>query len=448
MKCEAVCMVLQDQENIILDSIADGVFTVGMDFRITWMNRAAARILGIEAADAAGKLCFEVFHASICEHSCALKETMSTGRNIINKTVYIVNSGGEKIPITVSTALLKNDRGDVIGGVETFRDISAIETLRKEIESGYTLEDIVSRSRYFKDLFSILPDIAMSDSTVLIDGPSGTGKELVARAIHNLSGRKNKSLVAINCAAVPDNLLESELFGYKAGAFTDARRDKPGRIASAEGGTLFLDEIGEVSPAIQAKLLRYVQERVYEPLGGTSHVKSNVRIIAATNRILIDEVGKGKFREDLYYRINVINISIPPLSARKEDIPLLVHHFIKKYNILKSGNIEGVTDEVMNILMDYAFPGNVRELENIIEHAFVLCREAYITRNHLPQQFRNAAEVPGESLTLDDMEKYYIKRALERNAGNRAETARDLGIDASTLWRKMKKFGIDSPPEA
>ena len=440
-------MVLQDQENIILDSIADGVFTVGMDFRITWMNRAAARILGIEAADAAGKLCFEVFHASICEHSCALKETMSTGRNIINKTVYIVNSGGEKVPITVSTALLKNDRGEVIGGVETFRDISAIETLRKEIESGFTLEDIVSRSRYFKDLFSILPDIAISDSTVLIEGPSGTGKELVARAIHNLSSRKNKPLVAINCAAVPDNLLESELFGYKAGAFTDARKDKPGRIASAEGGTLFLDEIGEVSPAIQAKLLRYVQERVYEPLGGTSQVKSNVRIIAATNRRLIDEVGKGKFREDLYYRINVINISVPPLAARKEDIPLLVQHFIKKYNILKSGNIEGVTDEVMNILMDYAFPGNVRELENIIEHAFVLCREAYITRSHLPQQFRHADQVPGESLTLDEMEQFYIKRALERNGGNRAKTARDLGIDASTLWRKMKKSGIDSPPE-
>jgi PAS domain S-box-containing protein len=440
-------MVLQDQENIILDSIADGVFTVGMDFRITWMNRAAARILGIDAADAAGKLCFEVFHASICEHSCALKETMSTGRNIINKTVYIVSSGGDKIPITVSTALLKNDRGEVIGGVESFRDISAIEILRKEIESGYTLEDIVSRSRYFKDLFLILPDIAISDSTVLIEGPSGTGKELVARAIHNLSDRKNKPLVAINCAAVPDNLLESELFGYKAGAFTDARKDKPGRVASAEGGTLFLDEIGEVSPAIQAKLLRYVQERVYEPLGGTSQVKSNVRIIAATNRKLIDDVRKGKFREDLYYRINVINISIPALAARREDIPLLVQHFIKKYNILKSRNIEGVTDEVMNILMDYAFPGNVRELENIIEHAFVLCREAYITRSHLPQQFRHTAEAPGESLTLDEMEQFYIKRALERNAGNRTKTARDLGIDASTLWRKMKKYSIDSPPE-
>ncbi len=438
-------MIPQDRENIILDSIADGVFTVGMDFRITWMNRAAARILGIDAADAAGKLCFEVFHASICEHSCALKETMSTGRNIINKTVYIVNSGGEKVPITVSTALLKNEKGEVIGGVETFRDISDIEILRKEIESGFTLEDIVSRSRYFKDLFSILPDIAISDSTVLIEGPSGTGKELVARAIHNLSTRKDKPLVAINCAAVPDNLLESELFGYKAGAFTDARKDKPGRIASAEGGTLFLDEIGEVSPAIQAKLLRFVQERVYEPLGGTAHVKSNVRIIAATNRKLIDEVRKEKFREDLYYRINVINISIPSLAARKEDIPLLVQHFIKKYNILKSRNIEGVTDEVMNILMDYAFPGNVRELENIIEHAFVLCREAYITRSHLPQQFRHTAEAPGESLSLDEMEKYYITRALERNAGSRANTARDLGIDASTLWRKMKKYSIDSP---
>lgn len=438
-------MRLQDSESIILDSIADGVFTVGMDFRITWMNRAAARILGIDAADAAGKLCFEVFHASICEHSCALKETMSTGRNIINKTVYIVNAGGEKVPITVSTALLKNEKGEVIGGVETFRDISDIEILRKEIESGFTLEDIVSRSRYFKDLFLILPDIAASDSTVLIEGPSGTGKELVARAIRNLSNRKNKPLVAINCAAVPDNLLESELFGYKAGAFTDARKDKPGRIASAEGGTLFLDEIGEVSPAIQAKLLRFVQERVYEPLGSTAQVKSDVRIIAATNRRLIDEVRKGKFREDLYYRINVINISIPSLAERKEDVPLLVDHFIKKYNILKSGNIEGVTDEVMNILMDYSFPGNVRELENIIEHAFVLCREAYITRSHLPQQFRHAAEAPGESLTLDEMEKFYITRALERNSGNRAKTARDLGIDASTLWRKMKKYGIDSP---
>lgn len=430
------------QENIILDSIADGVFTVGMDFRITWMNRAAAEILGISPDEATGKLCFEVFHASICEHSCALKETMSTGRSIINKTVYIVNSRAEKVPITVSTALLKNEKGEVFGGVETFRDISAIETLRKEIEAGYTLEDIVSRSRYFKDLFAILPDIAASDSTVLIEGPSGTGKELVARALHSLSERKGKPLVPINCAAVPDNLLESELFGYKAGAFTDARRDRPGRIAAAEGGTIFLDEIGEISPAIQAKLLRFIQERVYEPLGTNTMVRSDVRIIAATNRDLSHEVKKGSFREDLFYRINVINISLPSLASRSEDIPLLVNHFIKKYNVLKRKNIEGVTDEVMNILMDYSFPGNVRELENIIEHAFVLCREAYITRNHLPQHFRQSGSVLAENLTLDEVERLYITRALDRNSGNRSKTARDLGIDSSTLWRKMKKYNI------
>ena len=434
--------MIKDRENIILDSIADGVFTVGMDFRITWMNRAAAEILGITPSDAEGKLCFEVFHASICEHSCALKETMSTGRSIINKTVYIVNSAGDKIPITVSTALLKNETGEVIGGVETFRDISAIETLRKEIEAGYTLEDIVSRSRYFRDLFAILPDIAVSDSTVLIEGPSGTGKELVARALHNLSGRKDKPLVAINCAAVPDNLLESELFGYKAGAFTDARRDKPGKIAAAEGGTLFLDEIGEVAGAIQAKLLRFIQKRSYEPLGATSQVKSDVRIIAATNRRLMDEVKKGAFREDLYYRVNVVNINLPPLASRSEDIPLLVERFIKKYNVLRGKKIEGVTDEVMNILMDYSFPGNVRELENIIEHAFILCREVYIGRSHLPHHFRAAETSVSDNMTLDEMERIHISRALERNSGNRAKTAADLGIDASTLWRKIKKYNI------
>jgi len=289
-----------------------------------------------------------------------------------------------------------------------------------------------------------MPDIAESDSTVLIEGPSGTGKELVARGIHNLGRRAKKPLVAINCAAVPDNLLESELFGYKAGAFTDAKKDKPGRIALAEKGTLFLDEIGDVSPAIQSKLLRFIQERVYEPLGGTAPLKSDVRIIAATNKNLLEEVKKGNFREDLYYRINVINIKLTPLSSRREDIPLLINHFIKKFNIIKGKNIEGVTDDVMNVLMDYGFPGNVRELENIIEHAFVLCREAYIGRNHLPHHLRSAGAEFTANLNLDEMEKIYIIRALEKSSGNRSRAAVELGIDPSTLWRKMKKFNIDS----
>jgi len=432
-----------DKENIILNSIADGVFTVDMESRITSINRAATEILKIDESDAVGKLCFEVFHASICEHSCALKETLVTGRNIINKTVYVVNSLGDKIPITVSTALLKDKDGNIIGGAETFRDMSDVEILRKEIESNYTIEDIVSKSKYFKDLFNILPDIATSDSTVLIEGPSGTGKELVTRGIHHLSSRSKKPIVTINCAAVPDNLLESELFGYKAGAFTDARKDKPGKVAFAEGGTLFLDEIGEVSPAIQAKLLRFIQEREYEPLGGTTPVKSNVRIISATNKHLMTEVKNGKFREDLYYRVNVINITLPSLASRKEDIPLLVNHFIRKFNIIKGKNIEGVTDEVMNILMDYNYPGNVRELENIIEHTFVLCREAYIGINNLPNHLRHCETAFGENLTLAEMERVYIIKALEKNKGSKTKASEELGIDSSTLWRKIKKLSIE-----
>lgn len=435
-------MIEYGEKNIVLDSIADGVFTVDMNSRITSINRAATEILGINEKEAVGKLCFEIFHASICEHSCALKETLRSGRNIINKTVYIVNSSGEKIPITISTALLKDKEGNIIGGVETFRDVSDVEFLRKEIESGYTLEDIVSKNRYFKDLFTILPDIAASDSTVLIEGPSGTGKELIARSIHNLSARKSKPLVTINCAAVPDNLLESEIFGYKAGAFTDARKDKPGKVTLAEGGTLFLDEIGEVSQPIQAKLLRFIQEREYEPLGGTTPVKSNVRIISATNKNLLNEVQNKNFREDLYYRINVINITLPPLASRREDIPLLVNHFIRKLNIIKGKKIEGVTDDVMNILMDYSFPGNIRELENIIEHAFVLCREGYIGTIHLPNNLRSIEAVTGNNLNLSEMEKLYIIKALEKNHGSRIKAAKELGIDVSTLWRKIKKLNL------
>jgi PAS domain S-box-containing protein len=433
------------EKNIILDSIADGVFTVDLEFRITSMNRAAEDILGINEKDALGKLCFEIFHTSICEHSCALRETMRTGSSIVNKTIYIVNARGEKVPLSISTALLKNRAGEVIGGVETFRDISAIELLRKEIEATYTYEDIVSKNRKIRDLFAILPDIAVSDSSVLIEGPSGTGKELFARAIHHASRRAARPLVVINCAAVPDNLLESELFGYRAGAFTDAKKDRPGKIARAEGGTLFLDEIGELSPLLQVKLLRFLQEREYEPLGGSAPVRADVRIIAATNKNLTDEVARGTFRDDLYYRLNVFTIRLPSLAERREDIPLLVEHFIKKFNVLKEKRITGVTDEVMNILMNHEYPGNIRELENLIEHAFVLCREAYIRREHLPLHLQSLGPPSGDTMTLDELERLHITRALERNDWNRGKTAKDLGIDASTLWRKMKRFGIESP---
>jgi len=433
--------------SVILDSVADGVFTVDAGWRVTSFNAAAERITGVKREDAIGRPCCDVFRASICESACALRSTLATGKSVVNKAVYIVDSNGKQIPISISTAILKDAKGKVIGGVETFRDLSQVEELRKELQARYTFADIVGRSQAMQQLFQLLPDIAASDSTVLIEGPSGTGKELFARAIHNLSRRQKKRFVAINCGALPDTLLESELFGYKAGAFTDARKDKPGRFAVAEGGTIFLDEIGDISPAMQARLLRVLQERVYEPLGAVEPAKADVRVIAATNKNLAQLVRKGAFREDLFYRINVIRLTLPSLRDRREDIPLLIEHFITRFNRLQGKDVVGVSDEVLARLMEHDLPGNVRELENIIEHAFVLCRGGLIQMQHLPPELRQnpagtALSTHG-GMTLHAMERILIADALRRHGGNRAAAARELGINASTLFRKLKAMGID-----
>ena len=267
--------------NTILDSIADGVFTIDREWRITSFNKAAEDITSIPKDEAIGQKCWDVFRASICESECALKQTIETGRPVVNKTVYIVDPNGRQIPVSISTALLKDEKGNIIGGVETFRDLSVVEALQRELHKSYSFEDIISKNKNMRKIFAVLPSVAESNTTVLIEGESGTGKELIARAIHNLSPRRDKPMITVNCGALPDTLLESELFGYKAGAFTDARNDKPGRFALAEGGTLFLDEIADISPALQVRLLRVLQEHTYEPLGGTESVKADVRIIAA-----------------------------------------------------------------------------------------------------------------------------------------------------------------------
>jgi transcriptional regulator with PAS, ATPase and Fis domain len=371
---------------------------------------------------------------------------MSSGKPVPNATAHIVSRSGERIPIRISTALLKDDSGGTIGGVETFQDLSPIEQLQKELKSRYTFEDIVGHSAAMMKLFDILPQIAESSSTVLIEGPSGTGKELFARAIHNLSPRKKKPFIAVNCAALPDTLLESELFGHKAGAFTDARRDKPGRFALANGGTLFLDEIGDISPAMQIRLLRVLQERMIEPLGSVEPLKVDVRIVAATNRDLSRLAQEGRFREDLYYRVRVICLNLPSLSQRREDIPLLVDHLVAKLNRIQGKEIEGVSDEVMAQLMEYEYPGNVRELENIIEQAFVLCRGRIVELHHLPAELRPASVTGlGRSnpMSLQAMEKLMITEALRRHNGSRSKAARQLGIDPSTLYRKLKALKID-----
>jgi PAS domain S-box-containing protein len=434
--------------NVILNSIADGVFTTDNDGKITFMNKAGEEITGFSSKEAIGHYCFDIFRADICQSRCALKETLTTKREIINLPATILKKGGQKVPISISTAVLKNEKGEIIGGVETFRDLSTIEELKKELSQKYTLGDIISKNHLILDIFNILPNISESDSTVLIQGASGTGKELFAKAIHNLSRRKTKPLVKVNCGALPDTLLESELFGYIKGAFTDAKKDKPGRFALANGGTIFLDEVGDMSPSLQVKLLRVLQEKEYEPLGATNLRVTDVRIIAATNQDLSILVKEGKFRDDLFYRLNVVKIELPPLSKRREDIPLLIDAFIQKFNAKMGKKITGVSDKALRLLLKYDYPGNVRELENIIEHAFVLCGGNRIDVDCLPKELTMNREdmnsfVPlkGEA-PFEKAEAEVVEKTLKKHKGNRIKAAQELGISRATLWRKIKRYGL------
>ena len=445
----------------ILDSIADGVFTVDRENRVTSFNRAAERITGFTRQEAVGQYCFDVFRASICQSDCALKHTLETGDQVVNQAANIIAKDGRQVPISISTALLRDESGEVIGGVETFRDLSAIEELRKELTQRYSFEDIVSKNRRMQEIFRILPDVAESDCTVLIQGPSGSGKELLARAIHSLSRRREGPYVAVNCGALPETLLESELFGYVKGAFTGADRDKPGRFALAEGGMLLLDEVGDLAPSLQVKLLRVLEEKAYEPLGATAPVSADVRVMAATHRDLARAVEERAFRQDLYFRLNVVKLVLPPLTDRREDIPLLVDHFVHAVSLRTGKAITGASDEVMEVLMRHSFAGNVRELENIIEHAFVLCRGNTIGLEHLPAELRQrqpeptgraphvlAGEVPAIPAPLDaaqplsQLERQAIIAALRKHNGRKSQAAKELGIHRTTLWRKMKRHGV------
>ena len=432
---------------IILESIEEGVFTVNQEWKIMSFNRAAEKITGFTRKQAIGKSCYEIFRTNVCDNGCILRQTMQTGNPISNMPVYITRADGKRVPISVNTAVLRASDHSIIGGVEIFRDLSAISELKKTYLKTHSFQDIVSKNQQMLRYFEILPQIAQSDSTILIDGHTGTGKEFLARAIHNHSRCKKGPFVAVNCGALPDTLIESELFGYKAGAFTDAKKDKAGRFALAQDGTIFLDEIGDVTPAVQVRLLRVLQERTYEPLGSTRSIHTNARIITATHRDLEQRVRDNLFRDDLFYRINVMRISLPPLRQRREDIPLLVDYFIDHFNRIKGKQIPGLAQGAMTALMMYDWPGNIRELENAIEHAFVLCAEGLIGLHHLPerlQPFSNPHHVP-EGMTLKDVEKLTIFQALKRNQGKKVATAKELGIDKNTLRRKILRYGIQSP---
>ncbi|MDA3860573.1 MAG: sigma 54-interacting transcriptional regulator [Melioribacteraceae bacterium] len=430
----------------ILNSIVEGVFTVDNNLRITYFNKAAEKITGVKQKNAIGEFCFETFKANVCETACPIKKSILEGCTIINQKVNILRFDGKEIPISINCSALKNENGEVIGGVETFRDLSTIEALRKEIVKGYTFEDIVSKNHKLLELFNILPNIAESESTVLIQGPSGSGKELFARAIHNLSFRNEGPFVAINCGALPDNLLESELFGYYKGAFTDAQKDKPGRFELAKGGTIFLDEVESLSSATQVKLLRVLQEKEFEPLGATSSVNSDVRVISATKANLLDLIAEDKFRDDLFFRLNIVKLELPSLNERKDDIPYLINHFIELFNYKMEKMITSVSNEVLEFLMNYSFPGNIRELENVIEHAFVMCQDEVIELKDLPHDLLVTEEnVKRKNSTIEPLQQSecdVIFESLERHSWNKAEVAKELKLHRSTLWRKMKRYGL------
>jgi PAS domain S-box-containing protein len=430
----------------IIESIGEGVFTIDLEKRITYFNSAAETITGFQAAEAVGQKCFDIFRADLCEKECPLDKSLLSGKRELRPRVTLISKSGSEVPVSMSTSLLKDQNGTIVGGVRIFRDLSELERLRRELARSYTSEDIIGKSPRMREILSYLPDIAESESAVLVEGPTGSGKELIARAVHHLSPRREGLFIAVNCAALPETLIESELFGYAKGAFTGAMKNKAGRLLLANKGTLFLDEIASTSLAFQADLLRVLEDGEFTPLGDTKTVKANFRLVTATNLDLRDLAQDGKFREDLYYRLNVAKVSLPPLKERKEDIPLLVDHFIHKFNFVKRKSIEGVTSEALSFLMDYAFPGNIRELENIIEYSFIACKGTTIGMEHLSKDLLESHKEKSLFFSTTEREEAQkIRAILERHSRNRLAAARALGLSRTSLWRKIKKYGLNAP---
>jgi PAS domain S-box-containing protein len=427
----------------ILNSVADGVFTVDKEMRITSFNRAAQEITGFTADEVLGRKCHEIFKTDTCLSACPIREALGSGEAVVNREVDIVDKNDRRIPISVSASVLRDSHAQVVGGVETFRDLSLIYTLKRELKEKYSFRDLVSRNPAMRNLFDILPDIAASEATVLLNGESGTGKELFTRAIHDLSPRREGPLVVVNCGALPEQLLEAEIFGVKRGAYTGAVENRPGRLELAQGGTLFLDEIGDLPLSLQVKLLRVLENKEYQPLGGRHQLKADVRFVTATHRDLEAMVEQGLFRRDLLFRINVVTLKIPPLRERSEDIPLLLDIALDRFNKRYGKKIRGFSSEALQILFKHAYPGNVRELMNIVEQTVILCRNGEIGAEQLPAAFSPVspdAEQP--NVASDAFTRENLTELLARHNGNKSQIARELGVDRTTLWRWIKRLNL------
>lgn len=438
---------LQIRERL-LDSVDEGVITVDCEHTVTTINLAARRLLEVPAEAVVGKRCCEVFAHSICRGSCAFARAVNDGASSDERVIQGRSPSGELWTWSAKAVPLRDARGRQTGALIVLRDMSDIAALRARAREMHEFEGMVSKSPAMHAIFASLPAIADSDSTVLIEGPSGSGKEVLARALHARSRRHDGPFVAVNCAALPDSLLESELFGYRAGAFTGARTDRPGRFAAAAGGTLFLDEIGDISPSMQTRLLRVLQEKTYEPLGSVEPVRADVRILAATNQDLEQAIEEGRFRKDLYYRLRVLHVLLPPLEDRREDIPLLAQRFLEQCCAEQRRSVQGFRERVMVRLIEHDYPGNTRELRNIVEHSVALCDEELIDIQHLPSYLNGDLVVSSSQRSpssLRELERTYIEELLRKHRGNRSAVARELGVHLSTFYRKCERLRIDLP---
>ena len=428
----------------IMDSVPDGLFTVDEGMLITHFNRACEEITGVSHDEAIGRPCYEIFHTEVCTGACPMVEAIATGQSI-QREVDITDRSGRKKLISVSCSTLYDCAGTVMGGIETVRDLTPISSMREELRDKYTFRSLVSRNPIMRRLFDVMEDIAASDATVFLHGESGTGKELFARAIHELSPRRNGPLVIVNCGALPETLLESEIFGVRKGAFTGATENRPGRLELCQGGTFFLDEVGDLPLPLQVKLLRVLENHEFQPLGARAPIKADVRFITATHRNLEDMVANGTFRQDLYFRINIVTLNIPPLRERLEDIPLLVDMALQRFNLAYNKKVRNVAPDVLKLLLHHSFPGNVRELLNLLEQSVILCKGSEIHMEHLPRSFIENTGVPtaseprrnGRLPTADE-----ISKVLAAHNGNRSDAARELGVERTTLWRWMKRYGL------
>jgi PAS domain S-box-containing protein len=432
----------------VLDAVSDGVIITNLERRIVFINETARRLLRYSEGEVADARCKSITQTSECEYSCPMTRAVQTGQDLVGLPMWYRTKDGQLLNCRTNVMLLRDDAGKVVGGVEVFSDITQIARLQESAEERFSFSNIIGHNRSMQEVFDLIRMVAETDSTVLITGESGTGKEMVANAIHFNSTRRTRAFVKVNCAALNEGVLESELFGHVRGAFTGAIADKMGRFELAHGGTIFLDEIAEIPPSTQVKLLRVLQEGELERVGSSKGVKVDVRVVAATNRDLAAALDDGSFRQDLFYRLNVFRIVLPPLRDRKDDIPLLVDYFVKKIAAkMPSKNLDRIETEALARLMDYRFPGNIRELENLVEHAAIRCQDGIIRTRDLPLPSATPPEEAAAPLyqihsPLETLERDLILKTLDANDWKISKTAQRLGISRVTLWRKMKEYGV------